>query len=533
MPNIYCEPDIIIWDGKIISNSGRPKTLGDGIVEVRGREIFVCAPNGVSFLTLRWKCRVSGSLAILGDAFERAYGNLEWRGIVPERVMPWYCVTNDGTTCEGYGVRVRPNAFCYWQLDQAGVSLTLDLRCGGGSVFLHKELCAAELVYLWEESPPYAFMKRFCLAMSDNPVTAGHPVYGSNSWYYLYSGSTPELIRKDAQLMAELSEGLDVKPYTVVDCGWSESLTPENPVSGTAMARGNALFGDMRYLSEEIKAHGVRPGLWLRPLCISTPLSVPKKYLLRPDMLDFHNKFVYGCAAEFLDPSVPSALEVIAADIRKVTMEWGYELIKPDFLTYDLFGEFHNIPKTDCTHNNWRFNDINKTSAQIVKTLYETITKNAGGALIIGCNAIGHLASGYFHINRIGDDTSGESFERTRRMGVNSLAFRLCQHKVFFDIDIDCVGQTESMPWEINRQWLKLATLSGAPLFVSFNPNKITPEQKAALRESFWLFVNRENSLEPLDFSTTTCPMQYLLNGNTVEEFNLIEPSGVTDVVSI
>ena len=44
------------------------------------------------------------------------------------------------------------------------------------------------------------------------------------------------------------------------------------------------------------------------------------------------------------------------------------------------------------------------------------------------------------HLNRTGDDTSGRIWERTRRMGVNTLAFRLPQHNTFYHIDADCVG---------------------------------------------------------------------------------------------
>ena len=33
----------------------------------------------------------------LGDAWERSYGDLGWRDLIPERVMPWYFATYDGT----------------------------------------------------------------------------------------------------------------------------------------------------------------------------------------------------------------------------------------------------------------------------------------------------------------------------------------------------------------------------------------------------------------------------------------------------
>lgn len=73
------------------------------------------------------------------------------------------------------------------------------------------------------------------------------------------------------------------------------------------------------------------------------------------------------------------------------------------------------------------------------------------GALILGCNTIGHLGAGYMHINRTVDDTSGKCWERTRRIGINSLAFRLSQHRKFYEIDTDCVGIGGPIGWNDNR----------------------------------------------------------------------------------
>ena len=48
------------------------------------------------YLRLRWHFTPEEKRAepvrIYGDAWERAGGNLEWRGIVPERCMPWFAL---------------------------------------------------------------------------------------------------------------------------------------------------------------------------------------------------------------------------------------------------------------------------------------------------------------------------------------------------------------------------------------------------------------------------------------------------------
>src|SRR5690554_4177204 len=52
---------------------------------------------------IRWNQRVdyAENTRILNDHWERGYGDLEWRGLVPERVLPWYFMVSDGKTTHG------------------------------------------------------------------------------------------------------------------------------------------------------------------------------------------------------------------------------------------------------------------------------------------------------------------------------------------------------------------------------------------------------------------------------------------------
>src|SRR5207237_10843991 len=84
----------------------------------------------------RWRGDLSDVRQILGDAWERGYGDLEWRGWVPDRVMPWYVATHDGLQTHAYGVRTGARAFCYWHIDTQGISLWADVRSGAAGVQL-------------------------------------------------------------------------------------------------------------------------------------------------------------------------------------------------------------------------------------------------------------------------------------------------------------------------------------------------------------------------------------------------------------
>ena len=102
---------------------------------------LVADTTPVRFIRLRWNFTSSEMpsepVRITGDCWERGYGNLEWRGIVSRRCMPWVCAASTGsdmalddtgriTYC--YGVRVRSGAMCFWQYDDTGVTLWLDVR---------------------------------------------------------------------------------------------------------------------------------------------------------------------------------------------------------------------------------------------------------------------------------------------------------------------------------------------------------------------------------------------------------------------
>ena len=110
----------------------------------------------------------------------------------------------------------------------------------------------------------------------------------------------------------------------------------------------------------------------------------------------------------------------------KQFVSWGYELIKHDYSTYDIFGDY-GMSLNGCITNvrDRSFYDKTKTSAEIVKSFYKVIKDSSDGAVIIGCNVIGHLCAGLHQLNRTGDDTSGGEWCRTAKMGVNTLAFRL------------------------------------------------------------------------------------------------------------
>jgi alpha-galactosidase len=200
-------------------------------------------------------------------------------------------------------------------------------------------------------------------------------------------------------------------------------------------------------------------------------------------------------------------------------------MIKHDFTSFDVMGRWGFDMGALITHDGWSFRDRTRTTAEIINALYNTIREAATGAVVIGCNTFSHLSAGVFGLNRIGDDTSGRIWNRTRRMGVNTLAFRAAQHQTFYSADPDCVPITKDVPWDQTTKWLDLVAASGMPLLVSPQRDATGTEQREALARAFATAASLPPTAEPLDWLETSIPRRWKLQGRNVE-FDWMEPAG-------
>lgn len=460
------------------------------------------------------------SVRILGDTYERGYGTLRWEGIVPERMMTWYMLVSNGSDrnpdcsgrfTEGFGVKVQPNSFVNWQYDSKGVSMWADVRCGGLGVLLGgRTLDVCDIVFgEYRDCSAFEAGRAFCRMMCPTSVLPDHKVYGSNNWYYAYGKSSHDEILGDTKIVADQCEGLDNIPYMVIDDGWQKNGcdAPWNILRDT--------FHDMKELAGQMRAASVRPGIWVRYL------------------IDNHHE-IEGTKPEWympnnpnvLDPSVPEVLAYIR-ETTKMLRGWGYELIKHDFSCYDCFGKWGSAMRQSVTDNGWSFRDNSKTSAEIYLAFCRAVREAAGDdCVIIGCNTVSHLVAGMYELNRTGDDTSGFEWNRTRFMGVNTLAMRMIQNGIFYMTDADCVGITGAIPWELNRQWLDLLAKSGSPLFVSCKPGVLKDNEYKELKEAWAINSVQQNDCRPLDWMDNECPEIWLIDGKEVR-YDWYEDTGV------
>ena len=449
------------------------------------------------FVLLNWAFETDEELFVLGDAWERSYGDLAFRKLSGEkRPLPWYFAATDGKETFCFGVKTQPNAFVCFNYDNNGISAKIDCQNGGSGVRLNGrrlELCT--FVFERYALPPFESLKEYCKMLCDDPVIPKEKIYGGNNWYYAYGKSSFDEIVSDARLQAELSEGIENRPFMVVDDGWQV-----NSCQGPYVA--NEKFRDMKALADEMKALGVRPGIWVRLLEDAAEELTDEMKILR------------GGERKYLDPTNEKVREYIKAELEKIS-SWGYELLKHDFSTNDLFGDFGNSLGDEITNfKDWHFSDETKTNAEITLDFYRLIRETCADMLIIGCNTVSHLCAGLVEINRTGDDTSGREWARTRKMGVNTLAFRLAQNGAFYVVDADCVGiLDDNVPWEKNRQWLDVLSKSDTALFTSCA--KLSEEEKADIKAAY-REIQKDHEMRPIDIFENLTPSEWEIDGEVI-----------------
>ncbi|MFZ0530034.1 MAG: hypothetical protein WAL91_05805 [Propionicimonas sp.] len=505
-------PDVVRVQRASQDRWAEPAATG---VEVRcvpldaGLAVQVAAARGVpvSRVHLRWRRALPPGSVVLGDAWERTYGDASWQPVRAEALQPWMALVHTPTGHSwGAGVQVRGGSFAGWTVDPEGVSLWLDLRAGADPVLLGGRVLAASVVrWIEGDEGPFAAQCALASVLCSDPLPCG-PLVGANNWYYAYGRDfDADAVVRDARTIAELVGDHPVRPFGVVDDGWSVDGTADGrPASGGPWDRGRpGTFPDLADVAGRIAAAGVRPGIWFRPL----------QHRFEPDAGGLR-PWDGGWA---LDPSHPATVERVAADVRRLR-GWGFELIKHDFSTFEALGrwgfQMGPRPAADDLH----VHDRSRTTAEVLVDLYAGIREAAGTGIVLGCNVVGHLAAGLVEAQRTGDDTSGRVWERTRRMGVNTLAFRLAQHRRFFTLDADCVASTPLTDWAKNRQFLDLVSRSGTALFVSIDPatrsDAVDADLSAALRLA--LDGGTPGGVEPLDWLYTTTPTTWSCAGQTL-----------------
>ncbi|MCR5688874.1 MAG: hypothetical protein K6G71_01335, partial [Clostridiales bacterium] len=201
--------------------------IADAVVrtETDGRTLDVylrAVKDRPRFVKMVWDFDGGADMLVLGDAWERSYGELRFRKPADGIAMPWYfTVRKDGKSfC--FGVKTGCPSFVSFRCYEDRITALIDVRNGSRGVRLDgRELRLATFIYKeYGSDDSFACLRDFCRRMCDAPLLPEIPVIGGNNWYYAYGDSSFDEIVSDAKLQAELAAGTGLTPFEVVDDGW-------------------------------------------------------------------------------------------------------------------------------------------------------------------------------------------------------------------------------------------------------------------------------------------------------------------------
>lgn len=149
------------------------------------------------------------------------------------------------------------------------------------------------------------------------------PKTGWCSWYFFYEHITEQDIVNQLKVIKEYALPLE---SILIDMGWEERL-------GTWYANHKFKHG-MRWIADQIKSYDMKPGLWLSPFWVEQRSLV---HLHHPDWLLKDTQgvpVIFHCHVDgyVIDTSIPEACQWITNTFKRVTEEWGFQLVKVDFL---------------------------------------------------------------------------------------------------------------------------------------------------------------------------------------------------------
>ncbi len=311
------------------------------------------------------------------------------------------------------------------------------------------------------------------------PGTKPPPATGWTSWYNYYQNIDEPIIQENLENFDKPSTKID---FFQIDDGWQAAVGDWFSIDKSKFPRG------MASIAAAIKAKGYKAGLWLAPFVCETCSDlfrekqdwVLKDAAGKPVLAGFNWSRFY--ALDLYHPEVQTYLTKV---FQMVLDDWGYDLVKLDFLYAVCL-----LPRK------------NRTRGQIMTEAMEFLRKCAGDKLILGCGVPLGPAFGNVDYCRIGPDVTLDwddhflvrvlaNRERDSTMIAirNAISRRHLNQRAFVnDPDVFLLRNDNIKLTPAQRKTMALVDhLFGGLLFTSDNIGKYDNEQNAWLERIFRL----------------------------------------------
>jgi alpha-galactosidase len=187
----------------------------------------------------------------------------------------------------------------------------------------------------------YRALEQYAAAVGKaNDARIGSVLNGWCSWFYTIARVSAEEVVANAAFAAQ-----HLKPY-----GLEYIQVDEGYQRWHGDWEGNERFPQgMKWLAERIKSHGLKAGLWISPYVVSEPTDLFREHpdwLLRRADGSLQRIGNWPAGAEppadenpkryCLDITHPEAARWLHRLIDTIVHDWGYELIKVDFVAWSI-----------------------------------------------------------------------------------------------------------------------------------------------------------------------------------------------------
>jgi alpha-galactosidase len=251
------------------------------------------------------------------------------------------------------------------------------------------ESLASERLLLAADDDPLGLLDLYGASLGQAMAArqpTGIPV-GWCSWYYFYGENAAEDVL--ANLEGARRQGLPLE-VMLIDDGYQREI-------GDWLETDEARFPQgMKWLAQEIKEAGYRPGLWVAPFAVSSLSNLHNEHpdwVLRSEagepILAWHH---WAVPIYALDVSHPEVQEWLRELFLVLSEEWGYELFKLDFLYAAALEGQRRDPQM--------------TRAQALRVGLEIIRETVGEKFLLGCGCPLGPAVGLVDGMRIGPDVA-------------------------------------------------------------------------------------------------------------------------------
>lgn len=344
-------------------------------------------------------------------------------------------------------------------------------------------------------------------------VKLERPMSGWCSWHYAFFHITEDDIERNLKFAADRPDIFTPEPggfeYVLIDYGWQQSI-------GSPRVNERQFPGGMKRLADRIRQQGFKPGIWIAPFWIEGDADLVTEhpeYLLRDgngELLRGHATFQSPLSYR-LDVSHPGARQYVLAQLDQLVNEWGYDLVKMDFLetaTVTISEE-----RSGVRYCNDELTSIEHLRSMCVE-MQQFVDRSGRDIWLSPCGSPALTLAGIFKSNFVAEDAiirflpDKIDMHGGVKVFAETLALRRYLHGNIWTNNYESVILREPRPYKEARINATSAGLAGGVIFIGDDLSLLGPDRLQLYARMLPIYPVQARSLDLFD---TAFSEQWLL----------------------